>query len=103
MALENTVVGTLAVVAVCLGYLLREKLFSKPYPYPPGPKPLPVLGNILDMPSSYQHLKFTEWSERWGLSSFEFALAPSLMSVCRRHHLLFGLGYAICRPQYRRS
>ena len=35
-------------------------------PYPPGPKPYPLLGNILEMPTSYPWLKYTEWAEIYG-------------------------------------
>lgn len=33
---------------------------------PPGPAPLPVLGNLLDMPTSYQWKTFAEWGKAWG-------------------------------------
>ncbi|KAK7695653.1 hypothetical protein QCA50_000289 [Cerrena zonata] len=33
---------------------------------PPGPSGLPFVGNVLDMPTSYEHLTFAKWSERWG-------------------------------------
>ncbi|EAU84016.2 cytochrome P450 [Coprinopsis cinerea okayama7 len=37
-----------------------------PAPLPPGPRRLPLLGNILDMPSSQEWLTFAEWGRKWG-------------------------------------
>lgn len=33
---------------------------------PPGPKPWPVIGNLLDMPSTDARAKFTEWGKVHG-------------------------------------
>ncbi|GLB33469.1 putative cytochrome p450 [Lyophyllum shimeji] len=33
---------------------------------PPGPKGLPLIGNVLDMPSEKQWLTFAKWGEQWG-------------------------------------
>ncbi|KAJ3557115.1 hypothetical protein NM688_g1644 [Phlebia brevispora] len=35
-------------------------------PLPPGPKPLPIIGNVLDMPTHYPWKTFCEWRQRWG-------------------------------------
>lgn len=35
-------------------------------PFPPGPKPLPILGNMLDMPSVKPWLVFSDWSNKFG-------------------------------------
>jgi len=35
---------------------------------PPGPKGLPLLGNLLDMPSEQEWLTFSRWGEVWGAS-----------------------------------
>jgi hypothetical protein len=48
------------------------KLFSfwsrPPASLPPGPKGLPFVGNILDMPSDKEWLTYAQWGERWGKS-----------------------------------
>jgi hypothetical protein len=45
-----------------------RRLSPPPASLPPGPKGLPVVGNILDMPSEKEWLTFAQWGERWGES-----------------------------------
>ncbi|KAI0033580.1 cytochrome P450 [Vararia minispora EC-137] len=35
-------------------------------PLPPGPQGLPLVGNVLDIPSSYPHKVFAEWKYKYG-------------------------------------
>ncbi|OBZ74507.1 O-methylsterigmatocystin oxidoreductase [Grifola frondosa] len=34
--------------------------------FPPGPQPLPLLGNVHQLPADYQHKTFAEWGRRYG-------------------------------------
>lgn len=52
----------LCLLIVCK--LLRRSKTS--IPLPPGPKGLPLIGNVLDMPSGQEWLTFSKWGERWG-------------------------------------
>jgi hypothetical protein len=38
----------------------------KRLPLPPGPKPLPFIGSLLDFPTSYYWLPYAEWSKKYG-------------------------------------
>lgn len=33
---------------------------------PPGPRGLPLIANMFDMPTEYQWLTFTEWAKKFG-------------------------------------
>ncbi|KAJ3505129.1 hypothetical protein NMY22_g17693 [Coprinellus aureogranulatus] len=60
----------LDVVALGVGaYLLKAYLSKRPdpsKPLPPGPKGLPVVGNVADMPKEKEWLAFSEWGRKFG-------------------------------------
>ena len=55
-----------ALIAIIVFLLLTQRRSSKPYP--PGPKGLPLIGNILDVPSSRPWLTYARWARE--LSEF---------------------------------
>jgi hypothetical protein len=36
--------------------------------YPPGPRPLPIIGNLLEIPKDYSWLAYTQFSKKYGTS-----------------------------------
>jgi hypothetical protein len=39
-------------------------------PYPPGPHPLPLIGNLLDIPKEFSWLSYTQLSKKHGMICF---------------------------------
>jgi hypothetical protein len=65
--------STPSMMAFCvfLGFValsILKTLFRsiRPISLPPGPKGLPLVGNLLDMPVEREWLTFARWGEVWG-------------------------------------
>ena len=59
-------------------YIIKQVLTNKqPASFPPGPKGLPLVGNIADMPSVKPWLTFAQWGQKYGKCS-PFPLAQYL-------------------------
>ncbi|KAJ3552901.1 hypothetical protein NM688_g3906 [Phlebia brevispora] len=59
----------LDLVLACLAVYLVKQLFLRkatPGPLPPGPRPLPLIGNLLDMPTSHEWFTFMRWGDIYG-------------------------------------
>ncbi|RDB20518.1 hypothetical protein Hypma_012422 [Hypsizygus marmoreus] len=48
---------------------------------PPGPKGLPLIGNLLDMPSEKEWLTFAQWGEQWGDISSVTVLGQTIIVI----------------------
>ncbi|KAF5342805.1 hypothetical protein D9758_013368 [Tetrapyrgos nigripes] len=74
--------NTLALIVLVT---LAVRIFYKPKRnLPPGPKGLPVLGNIFQQPQTLQFLRFAEWREEFG-PIFSLNLAGQTMIVLNSH------------------
>ena len=68
----------LDVVAAVFGIVLVKKFFTKrSSALPPGPSKLPILENLLDMPTSHEWITFAEWGKKWGME-LSCRISPSL-------------------------
>jgi len=57
----------LEIALAILTVILLKKVFTKrSIALPPGPPKLPLLGNLLDMPTERAWITFADWGKKWG-------------------------------------
>ncbi|KAF9558598.1 cytochrome P450 [Agrocybe pediades] len=60
-----TWVDQVVFLAFCLIVFIAIKLRNRSLPYPPGPKKLPLLGNLLDLPNGLEWETYARWSKEY--------------------------------------
>ncbi|KAI0771956.1 cytochrome P450 [Trametes elegans] len=75
--------------AILVAVILLNRFFNtkkRQGPLPPGPKGLPVIGNLLDMPASHEWRTFAQWGQRWGdIISVTFLGQPYVILNSAKH------------------
>ncbi|KAJ7730976.1 putative monooxygenase [Mycena maculata] len=64
--MELTTKDIIFLSAVCIGYIVFVGHRSRAHSPPPGPRRLPVLGSLLDVPQTYPWLTFSKWARKYG-------------------------------------
>ena len=67
--ISSTRLTSLVVVLVAIVAWAIYSQFSDRHA-PPGPPRLPLLGNVLQMPRQMQFMRFSEWSQIYGMCSY---------------------------------
>jgi hypothetical protein len=49
-------------------------------PYPPGPKPKPIVGNLYDIPAQTPWVTYASWKERYGMRIILLPLSYALVT-----------------------
>jgi hypothetical protein len=49
---------------------IRDYQRRRGLPYPPGPRPLPLIGNLFDIPKEFSWLTYTQLSKKYGMIYF---------------------------------
>ncbi len=56
-----------AIAGLLIGmYIVKRRKSTSSLPLPPGPKPLPIIGNVHQAPKSYGWRTYREWSKQYG-------------------------------------
>ncbi|KZS88921.1 cytochrome P450 [Sistotremastrum niveocremeum HHB9708] len=64
--LDSVPLTPLVLLGFFLVYKIIQTLKVDPRPLPPGPKPVPLLGNALDLPKTQEWLTYARWGKQYG-------------------------------------
>ena len=82
------VAGPMVVFLIVLSFTFAFQAFRdyrrrKGVPYPPGPRPLPIIGNLLDIPMESSWLTYSQLAKKYGTSYYVLFTCPAILSVRR--------------------
>lgn len=78
-------------------YICLRKSKAQAGPLPPGPTPVPILGNVLDLTAKELWLVATEWANKFGKAASAVSTPRCLCTPRRRCASSFnGAGTRLC-------
>lgn len=66
MSLSPTLTTLIALWGVVTIYIVGSRKLRTRYPLPPGPTPLPFIGNLLDLPLKNEAVTYNAWANKYG-------------------------------------
>jgi hypothetical protein len=78
------VIASLAALALATLWIRQLLGSQSSLPLPPGPKGLPILGNLLDLAGDDMYVKCRDWSRQFGNAPFSFSRFPYLPAYLSR-------------------
>ncbi|KAI0048472.1 cytochrome P450 [Auriscalpium vulgare] len=61
-----TTVDVLVLLALSIASIQLYSNKRRPFPLPPGPRGLPIIGNLLDIPKSRSWIVYRDWARKYG-------------------------------------
>ena len=86
----TTTVSTAAlacVVVLCARRYLWNAILRTPYPLPPGPRGLPLIGNVIGANPDNPWLMYAEWAKKYGIRHQNLLALSAQANDSRRPHL----------------
>ncbi len=55
------------VSSIAVFFAIRDHQRRRGLQYPPGPRPLPLIGNLFDIPKEFSWLTYAQFSKKYGM------------------------------------
>ena len=66
--LDKFLCAVACVLWICWRYSRNGRYNLRKWRHPPGPRGLPIIGNLINLPSQLSWLQFDRWSRDYGMS-----------------------------------